>query len=706
MLINTMVKKKKNTKVIVSIILLLVVAIGAYLIITNLGGEDGLKILAIGDQCNVAGSGTTDNKFICNSNSGCDVLGWNNCDTKAQDTARVTVRAKNALYGTSGHWVAYIGQYDQLESYVRSGAVSTSTIYNGQEVITLPFGFKGFISKSGVYRDNGLFIAQTPGANLETNDKWYRYTPGQGANTNPVPIDNCAGSEICSGTLSSYVCESAWTIKSSSGSVKESGKATYNSKDPGKYSTALKRIANGDSFDFPGKINYAVIDVSNACVVSTCNSLKTGYTKCEQVNGCFVKTSLVNCQSGEVCQDAPSGAKCINPIDFIYTSLVDQEGTERTGFAVGEDIFFEYQINSDSASSATATVELRDLSNNLITSKIEQFTFPNVKSSVVQFPGQTSTGTYKVVVKVTYSNGLTVAPKEYEFRVADTIAMEIVGSSDGAVKTIYTNAPAIVEIKVFGEDGKFTSADTTMDAVLIEGVKRTPLTPYKTDFKNGVYDYYYTLPPVQVDAILQVSGTATKLGFKTSQTKDLVVKPANLVVDFSNIALLQDLDTGVTKTITIDIKNPQLEFINADTIVVTAELPGGRQDALPINVVNKGTGKYEFAYTFGTTSGAYFFNVRAEKAGFISKPLKSSAINVAPGGGGGLECVENSDCSTGEICTNNVCVVDTVGGSPIVRYIIYTVIGIVILLIIIVIIRIARRPRQQVSPGLTGIDNL
>lgn len=701
-----MVKKKKHTKVIVSIVLLLIVAVSAFFIIKNYGGDEGLQLFAVGDQCNVAGSGTTDNLFTCNSNNGCDVMGWNQCDTKAQDTARVVVRAKNALYGTSGHWVALIGQYDQLESYVRSGSVSTSTLYSGQDVIDLPFGFKGFISTSSVYRDSGLFVAQNPGANLATNNQWYRYSPGQGANTNPEPIDNCAGSEICSGTLSAYVCESPWTIKSSSGAIKESGTASYNSKNAGQYQTALKRISNGDSFNFPGKINYAVIDVSNACIVSTCNSLKTGYTKCEQVSGCYVKTDPVSCLSGEVCQDTPSGAKCVNPIDFIYASPVDQEGNERSGFAVGEDIYFEYQINSESASGATATVELRDLSNNLISSQIQQFTFPNTQSSVVNFPGRDSTGTYKIIVKVTYNSGLTIEPREYEFRVADTIAMEIVGSSDGAVKTIYTNAPAIVEIKVFGEDGKFTSADTTLTAVLIEGLKKTPLTPYDTDFKNGVYDYYFNLPPVQVDAILQVTGTAQKLGFKTSQSKDLVVKPANLVVDFSNIALLQDLDTGVTKTITIDIQSPQLNPINADTVVVTATLPGGREDSNPIIVRNTGTGKYAFDYPFGDVSGAYFFTVRAEKAGFISKPLTSSAINVAPGGGTGLECVENKDCSTGEICTNNVCVVDNVGGSPTVRYIIYTIIALAIGFIIWLIIRLARRPRSQTSPGLTGLDNL
>lgn len=696
-------KKSNTTKIIASIILVLILVVGAYFVINSFSDEDGPPLLAIGDQCNLAGSGTIDNVFTCPSN--CDVFVTKECNV-ATSEARVIFRTnanskEDYNTRTSLKWVAIRGiisgstfnPTDNLQVYCvsssaggsRTSPINIDTVYN-----TRLWAWNGNLyvetgSTGDVIRQYYLCNNQIDQATLNTA-------------TQSTPVPGYSSKERLGGTDQAYSCSTPYYVNSVL-----RGNAQYSGSNSGTAVSNVFRIGDGDRVTFSGDITYAIIDESNACVVSTCNSLNTGYTKCEVVNGCPQKTTNVDCNLGEVCQNGATGAKCISPIQFLTAGFQDQEGTTRGGFAVGEDIYFSYHISSDTAHNANVIIELRDLSNNLITSKIEQLTFPNPTTKVVSFTGLQNTGTYKVVLKVTYDGDKTVTPQEYQFRVANTISMEIVGSSAGAVKTIYTNAPAIVEIKVFGEDGKFTSAETTLSATLVEGNKRTPVTPSTTDFKDGVYDYIFNLPAVQVDAILQVTGSANKLGFRIEQTKDLVVKPANVNIEFSNIGLLQDLDTGISKTVTIETKNPQLDFIDVDSIVVTAELPGGRTDTTPINVQRTALGKYEFTYTFGQTSGAYFFNVNAQKTGFISRPLKSSAINVAPGGGTGYECVENNECGTGKICVSNSCVEDNVGGSTFIWYAIYFVGAILIVFIIIVVVRIARRPKREVSSSITGL---
>lgn len=714
-----MVKKKIGTWGKLAVFLIIVgLIIGGYFVIKSLGGDNNpfLSVSNIGQQCNLAGTGTTDNKFTCPSE--CDVVGWNTCEQQTgQDlvlfrTNFVATDLTNTNFNIQGKWIAYDVNGDgQLECFTTQTTKSPTCNRPFLSEITTPF-LNNFVWKASF---SEIFVQQPGGSCVDKlgANKDLRFLAGTGCELSPtsIPSYRNSGQEILAGGQGqSYICETPYTITNANGQVVKSSKTAYGGKNSGEYNTGVLRLTEGQSLNFGGKINWAVIDASQSCAIDSCNADKTGIIKCiEDSNQCRVKDSNVQmCNTGEVCVDRDGSsvipARCESPVDIAEYGFQDAEGEDVAGYTTDQPIYFIYRLTSELASNAQVTFDLVDVNGGLKERKIESVNFPQTQANVIQFQNPGEIGNFKVIVKISY-DGKPTTPQEFEFSVANEFSMEIIGSSAGTVKTIYTNAPAIIELRVFGGDGKFTTADTSVKATLIQGNQKTEIQPFDTKKETGIYSYYYNLPNIQVDSVLRAEASATKLGLTITKTKDLIVKPAFIDLTFTNVANLVDLDEGISKTIKFTTKDPQGDPVNVDSLIISVIEPSGKTEPLSSsNIRNTGAGNYEFDYSFNKGSGAYFFKVDASKQLFNSKSLTTPAINVIQGGGQGLECTENAQCGVGKICVSNQCV-DNVE-TPTYIYIVWGLIFVLVVVVIIVVVRVARRPKKQQGTSITGLGDL
>lgn len=700
----------KSKKWVRYVIVLGVLALaGIFFFNSDFSGDS--PFLSITNQCNLAGSGTTQNVFSCPSD--CDIILSSECNQATSEPTVIFRTNANSKedYNTRTlptRWIAIRGlisgsnfiKTDSLQLYCVTSSAGASNSRNQINIQT--------VHNTRLFAYNGNLFVETgsTGSTLREyslcNDLVDESLFNE-ATQSSLSI-KYANKEIVSGNSDAYSCEVPYFVNDV-----EKGKVSYSSDSPGKAMSKLFTIGRNDVVRFSGDITYAIIDQNNACVQSTCNSLNTGYYGCEVQNSCGVRGDFVECGTGTVCSETSQGAVCSSPIDVISSEFQDVDGNVRSGYSLEEEIYFSHQVNSESTNKANVITEFRDLNGNLLDTSIEQVNFPNPTSSVVHFDNPGRTGTYKVILRVEYDNGKKIVPKEFEIRVADQITLEIIGSSEGSVKTIYTNAPGIVELRTFDESGKSTSAETKVISVkLKEGNKETILTPFDTNFKSGEYQYFYNIPSIQFDSLLLVEAEASKLGFTVKKTEDFIVKPANILIELPNVKNLVDLSPGIIKTVEIQTKNPQQELMDVDSIKVTATLPSGNKE--PVNNIEKvGIGKYKFDYQFdlpsGIAQGAYFFEVETNKQGFISQPKTSQAISVAPDGGSGLECTNNNQCGVSQICSNNQCVADT-GGGNVLFYVFVSILSVGGIFMVFIIYRLIKSKKSQVSSSVTGFGGL
>lgn len=681
-----------------TVFIIAILVTGGYFVLQAIGGEDNpfLSVANIGDQCNVAGSGTTDNKFTCPSE--CDVIGFSTCTTQTGDTAIVVARAKNALYGENGHWIALANDFNQLEGYNYENSVSSYTLYQGQEVITLPYGFKGFISEVGVFRDNGLFVAKDPSASLSSNNKWWRYRLGSGANTNPNVLDNCQNTEICDGTTNAFICETPWNIKSGSGAILESGTISYSGKESGTYQTPIKRIGQNEVFNFAGSINWAVIDTSDSCAIDTCNTEKTGIIRCIEENSCSVKADEVEfCPTGEFCVDEFNG----QVIPAICSAPFETEMSIEGGFNTGEPIEFTYTISSDRVNNALVTFKLFDTRNRdqvLAIAGPTSLTIPTTKT--ITFPAQSLVGTYEILVEKQYE-GNKVSDEVYDFRIGSPLTLTMkIPYSELTGTNLLSGSPFFVDVQV-SENG----VPTTELASVLGTAKLQTSTGIKTiDLPNPIVvnDLYRFVFTIEEPGLFSFEANADKFGvLSNTEKREAEIREGKINVEFIDLGLITNAKPGVL-TVKFQTKDPFDNFMEANlesVKIIPSGASTGVGDVLvtdQVNAVSKGI--YQFDYNF--ESGAYIIEIRASAPGFPGVTIKKTpSINIdqtAPD----VECSSSAQCQTGYICSSDKkCVKED---QPVLLYAILIFAGIFLIFVIIIIINLLRKRRsapKEISIG-------
>ena len=472
-----------------------------------------------------------------------------------------------------------------------------------------------------------------------------------------------------------YKCSTDWKILNSNGGIKESGIVIYSGLVSGNYQTGIKQLNAEETFMFLGKINYTTFDISKSCVFDTCNDIKTGYYKCENVNGILQKTSLVLCDTGNLCSDTPSGASCVSPFS-ITSNLLDANNKLKTGYGTGESIYFSTNINSQSVTNALVKIILEDSNGNLIASKIFNLNFPNTSPINVNFAGINNSGDYQIHLKISYSDK--IANEIYSFRVANPVTMVIRAFSESTGTTLYTNDQTTVELRVFDDAGNPTSADTNLIAS-INGINL--IVPNPVINSLGIYDYNFR---INEEGLLRVTATINKFGFSISQNQEYTIKPSDIRITYTNIDLIQNVKPS-SYTITFETKNPQDELINTQNIVKVLISSG---QTVTINNLQGDSGKYSFVYDFAI-QGGYKITVNSQANGFTSKSLESPFINIVPNGIT-LDCLKDSDCVSPRTCLNNKCV----GTENPTSYTLLIIIGSLILLVFIIILVVLLRRKK------------
>lgn len=679
--------------------------------------------LAIGDVptgCNVGGGGTTANEFVCPGV--CDVNGWNDCTAQTGDIPIVIYRTNaNSLsdYGTKNGatWIAINGIISG-KTFVHTTDLhiycsSSSTRYGaGAERVEPPTG-KSFIYNPQIYvtsgsstGDNlnveyGTVYSQSDGRYVQAF-RAYKICDSPGVlseatiqvakslSVNPA----YAGKELTSGSTNIFKCESIWKILNPSGMVKSTDKASYSSAVQGKYETGVMRLAKDEKFVFPGKINYAVVDTSNACVRDVCTDDKLGIIKCiKDSKGCPVKDSKTTpCITGEYCTQLTSSAVCEAPFD----ESIDM----KEGFSTGDAISFIYNLKSARVNSAFVTFTLRNTNNRQQAIQVigpTSLSLP-VNAKPISFNNPGLIGTYEIVVDKNY-DGKSVAPGIYPLTIGNPLEITVkIPYSD------LTGLKLIVGSQFYVDVGVSENGVLIPDLVTVTP-KATLTTPDGTEkniqvqqaiLKNDYLRYYFTVGEA---GRFKFTAKASKFGVETVEKEsNSEVRVPKIDITYTNINQLTNTKPGL-KTIKFETRDAFGDLFTTDYTVkiVPSGASTGSQDidvTALVRVVE--AGKYEFDYSF--PSGAYIIKVKASSPGYPGfSELPSASINI-DATGTDKQCGSSTDCPAGQSCNSKGQCVNT-ENPPWLMYAI--VIGAIIfaIVLIIIIVNLSRSKQKNVSIG-------
>jgi len=717
---------KKNGKIIKVMVGMLLLAGLFFLfyfggIFEKIAGER--EPLSIGDVptgCNIAGSGTTDYEFTCPGI--CDVNGWNECTNRVVVDGNVVARTDlDFSKGIKYYWL-------DIQNYLQKGhaiRVSPKALRISGDDSTLSRGY--FIREGTSVGSNSVILCNinqlvTFDQTFETGQKisfciveygrdyaLSYISPGQKGSSFiilspsskvgdiiPDSINSESeyaerNQEVYSSTggyySSSYQCSEDWKIYSSGGSLKDSGSSTYSSTSSGKYQTGVKRLTSGEKFNFPGKITYAVIDSTQACVIDICNADKSSVIKCIQnTNRCLVKSSqLETCNIGEFCVDSPSGASCQEPFD---SSLVIDDG-----FTVNDPIVFTYKIDSDRINSAYVTfklVDTRDTNKILAIAGPTNLNFPSTKT--ITFPAQDLIGTYRILVEKDYG-GNTLTPETYDFRIGNPLQVVLkIPYSPLTGTQLFTGGDIYVDVEV-NENGVPTTeiANVIMNAKLKKsnGVTVTLNTP-NPQIKNDAYRYIYK---VDEPGLFSVEAKADKFGvISNTEKREVEVRSPRIDIGFTNIGSLVKSQPG-TLIVKFETKNYAGDYLDTQNTMklIPAGASVGRQDIdVSSYITRTDTGKYEMSYNF--EEGTYIIEVKSTASQYnIISELRSPSLdvkkeNVVP------ECTSSEQCGAGEICLNNQC---SVKDPPVGLYFAVGIVSLFVIILLLIIINLIRKSKKS-----------
>jgi len=692
-------KKKVNlTWIIVSVIL-----IATFLILWQTGALSKSKALAIGDVptgCNVGGSGTTANEFICPSV--CDVNGWDECITQTGEIPIVIFRTNaNSLedYNTRStlKWIAINGivtgskftKTSELHLYCVTSISGGSKI---SEIILDNNQAPAFNTRLYAYNGN-LYVSTWAGREVLRmyelcDDKIGSDIYKVATSLQSVPAYKTT--ERFGGSSNPFQCSKSWKIENNG--IKSSGTASYSSIATGKFETGTKRLSKNDTFIFNGKINYAIIDITNACAIDTCNDVKTGIIKCvKDSKGCPVKSTSINfCNVGEDCIETSSGAICQAPFE---TSI------ELGGFNTKEDIVFDYSVRSDRVGSVQITFKLVKSGT---TSAIQiqgptSISLPTTKTITFSNPGLT--GEYQIVIEKSY-NSISVTPEIYNFNIGNPLETNVklpLGELTGS--QIITNSPFYVDVGV-SENGILipdlvkvyaTATLTKPDGSIVDLTEPIPVK------KNDYLRYYFTLDQ---PGRFKLVAKAEKFGvFSNEESTSAEVINPKITIQFTNLAQIGNTKPGI-KTIKFETKDAFDEYFNPDSLIVKITPSGASTGLGDIDVSNQITttnlGKHELVYNFA--EGSYRIYIKASKSGYPGfTEVTSNNFQIAETGTV-KECGNSDDCPSGYICDESgQCIKKE---PPITLYIIITASIILIIVFVFIIIRLSKKPKKtEISLG-------
>lgn len=720
-------KKNKQTWLYAGIGLV-VIAFAVFFIynaVSDNGFKFGGKTLAIGDVpagCNSYGQGTTDNEFTCPSKQ-CDVNGWGECTEQTGDIPTVIYRTNSIIdtsrtqtfsrlfrykyhpeYGTKDAWIAV----DLNADNDKAGTLTAFrwTAYSSTNPSYSSCTYSKYATP--VKDENGLPLISPDGYSVYYDSKYsqlliyngpcYRnkfdFSNDGDIDTSLVSDNKYASKnqEIMGGVTNAFSCSVPWSIKSSTGSVREKGDVTYGANDAGKYQTGIKRLSANEKFIFPGKINYAIIDTTTSCAIDLCNSDNSGVIKCLLKDGCKVKAETAqNCNAGTYCVQSDTGAGCFAPFETEFDLS--------EGFTTADIIQFDYTIKSTRVSSVSLTFKLVDPKNSDRVIDVAgpiTTSLPQTKHITFKNPG--IIGTYEVWVEKTYS-GVTLEPEVKEIRIGNPLSMTMsIPYSELTATTILAGAPFYVDIEV-SENGVPTTdlSSVNIKATLKDVTGKTTPVPIPTPTtKNDVYRYTFV---ASEPGLFSVEATADKFGvISNTEKREAEVRDAKISISYTNMGFLINTKPGIL-TVEFETKDAfgqYLDTSNRVKIIPSGASTGADDIDVTSNVVINDVGKYEFSYNFVT--GTYIIEISSTAPGYVTTTtLRSPALNIDEGAII-KDCTTSEDCPSGKICNSEGSCVDK--EPPITLYLIIIFGIIIFIVLIIVIINLIRKKSTTSSQDI------
>jgi hypothetical protein len=666
------------------------------------------KPLAIGDVptgCNVGGSGTTANEFLCPGI--CDVNGWDDCTTQTGEIPIVIFRTNAQSfedYNDRGQitWVAINGivsgnkftKTQELHAYcitsTTGGSASNEILLDNNQVY--PFNTR-------LYAYNGnLYVLTSAGINNEFRRLYKLCDDTIGDDTLKIAtslqsITSYTSRERFGGSSNPFQCSKDYTI-SNGGVVKSTGKAVYSSTTTGKYETGIKRLSKNDKIVFNGNINYAVIDTSNACVRDTCTEDKSGIIKCvKDSNGCPIKSpTITNCITGEFCTQLESTAVCEAPFE--------ESMDLRAGFTTAEPITLNYGLKSTRVSNVFITFTLRNTNNRQQAIQVvgpTSLSLP-ITNKPISFTNPGLIGTYEIVVDKNY-DGKSVQSEIYSFTIGNPLEITLkIPYSDLTGLKLIVGSQFYVDVGV-SENGVLIPDLVTVNPKATittpDGAEKTIIIPQYI-FKNDYIRYYFT---VGEPGRFKFTAKASKFGVETIEKEtNAEIRVPKIDITYTNINQLTNTKPGL-KTIKFETRDAFGDLFTTDYTVkiVPSGASTGAQDIDATSLVKVvEAGKYEFDYSF--PAGAYIIKVKASSPGYPGfSELPSASINIDETGND-KQCGSSTDCPAGQTCNSSGQCVNIENPT---WFLYAIVIGAILfaVVLLIIIVNLSRKKQKSVSIG-------
>lgn len=696
--------KKQDRKVLFFIIVL---AIALFFIFK----EDILPLATIPIE-----SGNSPSPYPCPSGDGitCQVRGVITCDIpKGED--RIVYRTNTLSledYNTRpGKWISINGIISGTNFVTTSDlhvyCVTDSVVGNIGNEITPPTGkswiynpiLRSYTGSSGV----SYLIVKTKAG---TNDVYRGYTncdsDGRLSATELQeakqlsPHSSYAGREVKSGNTVTYSCSGDFKTTDVNGNTLNTEKLSYSSdtisgtKKTAQYTinpNYKAYITGGDS----SNIEYNVIQTYSDCVTDQCVSSDT-FRRCINRRP---STQLDSCNPGLMCAlNVTGGAICVSPINTTGKIL--------QGFTAGQEIIFEYSVQSSSVSYINADFKLIDKRdrNSIINSQYKTLSAPSTNK--ISFPGQSFIGDYAIIVEKTISGTKTLDP-EYSFTIGSPLTLTMtLPYSDLTANKILVGSQFYVDVKV---------TDNAVDVVELSTINAKATL---TDSSNNVINYVVPQPVItntvngqvarfyfNIDKVGRFSFEATANKFNVisnTEIRSVEIRQPSIDIKFTNTVFLQNSQPGLLKVL-FETKDPFGDYINTNpTVKIRPEQAGTGSADIDVTSQTKLTdtskpGRYEFSYDF--KEGIYVIEIKTNVEGYNIQTTKTSpSFDVNPSKIE-IECEDSTQCKIGQICVSNKCVSEEPPG--ILPYIIG--VGIIILIVMIIFIIKVFKKRESLMIG-------
>ena len=560
-------------------------------------------------------------------------------------------------------------------------------------VLTLSDGRKIYLYYSQIYifRENNIFD---------------RYTLSSLADLTPTPKEpySSTGREILRRGVSDkdYSCSGEFRVEKSrmDRTLLYQERLNCDSINPCQDSSVQKRIEPGNIASIlEGDVNtigYKVFKDIETCIVDVCNPEGTGIIRCINKRP---SSNIEQCDvaNGFICSEDQTSASCVQSVGLTSSKLTTDSGLEVQGFNINESINYKFTLFSRAYTSGKVFVILRDSQNQKIAEReLSEVKFDGSLNSI-RFNSIKETGLYNILVTIPELN---IQYSSAEFRISQEITMSISARS-GLGSILYSNEEFIIDIKTAGSLGR-----TTVDSILLDvrqgnNVYTVPSAVVPVEDKiNDVYIYSFHFIPIPLESVetqdLSVEAKVFKGGIEKIQKRVFTLNRASVQIDFTDDELFKIVSPGVY-TLKFETRTPQKELIDTtNKLSVITDEP--KRDISNL-IVREGVGLYSFAFNFDKVN-TYFFELKSDFQGLGSSILASLPMDVQLEGGSPSECIENKDCSSGKICSDNICV-----SPPDVGIFSWTTVFLIIgvIILIIIIIRTVKKREAQVSPRLTGL---